>query len=249
MMEDYRKNYSKQSLGASLNFKQLIAEKEPKDQRLSTDVSEDLEGEIDNYALRIWLNRSEKMDYVLKSFKQIGLPINYNYLNYAFYNEDNELIMKENFHRDGKFTINKGIELIQHINFVHKVRDDYSSKLNLIEDYRIDWTKKKGDLIKILFTKKDIDPKKLYQSFKSYKSTFRMIIIPLFKEKDYYFFDCLDTHTGGRFSLQISKRQILVNLKPDSCGNVVFRLLSNLQKHISSEISIEIDNQDLKILN
>jgi hypothetical protein len=76
-----------------------------------------------------------------------------------------------------------------------------------------------------------------------------MVIIPLFKEKDYYFFDCLDTHTGGRFSLQIYKRYLFINLKPDSCGNLVFRLFSNLQNHISPEISLEIENQEINLLN
>ncbi len=247
MIEFYWRNFSKESLGVSLKFKQLD-EADSNEKRLENIPSENIEEEIDNYSLRMWLRRSEKMDFILKSFKNIGFPINYNFLNYAFYNEDNELMMKENFHKDGKFTIIKGFEFIRHMNFIKKVRDDYSTKLNIIEDYRIDWKNFKGDLIKIIFNK-DINPKKLYEIINSNKSTFRMVIIPLFKEKDYYFFDCLDIHTGGRFSLQIFQRQILINLKPNSCGNVVFRLVSNLQNHITPDISIEIDNQDLNILN
>lgn len=248
MMEYYWKNLSKKSLGVSLRFRYLRTEEYDDEHEYDKESSKSIEEEIDNYSLRMWLRRSNQMDYIIQNFKNVGLPINFSFLNYAFYNEENELLMKENFHKDGKFTIIKGFDLIKHIDFIKKVREDYSSKLNLIEDFRIDWKKEKGDLIKIMFNK-EINPKRLYHIINSNESIFRMIIIPLFKEKDYYFFDCLDTHTGGRFSLQVFNQFLYVNLKPDSCGNLVFRLVSNLQNHISPEASIEIDNQKIKLLN
>ena len=247
-MEYYWKTLSKDSLGVSLKFRQLLKNEYFSEEKLNRDPFKNMEEEIDNYSLRMWLKRSSKMDIIIKSFKEIGLPINFTFLNYAFYNEDNELTMKENFHRDGKFTIIKGYELIKHMNFIQKVREDYNSKIELIEDYRIDWKKTKGDLIRIKMHK-NVDPKKLYEVLKHYRHIFRIIIVPMYKEKEYYFFDCLDTHTGSRFSLQIFKKEILVNLKPDSCGNLIFRLITNLQTHITPEISLEIDNQEITILN
>ncbi|MGQ4873506.1 MAG: hypothetical protein ACP6IY_05460 [Promethearchaeia archaeon] len=243
MMEYYRKKNGKDSLGVSLKFKQLLRNNISKEENLKN-----IEEFIDNYSLRLWLRTPEKIDFFLKNFKKIGIPINYSFLNFAFYNDDNELIMKENFHRDGKFTIIRGSDFLKHVNFVEKVRDDYCSKIKLIEDYRIDWSNNKGELINILI-KKEIDPKKLFNIIRLNQEIFRIIIFPLIREKDYYYFDCLDIHTGGRFSLQLFKRFMYINLKPDSCGNVVFRLVSNLQNYISPEISIEIDNQNINVLN
>jgi hypothetical protein len=162
MMEYYWKNLSKDSLGMSLRFRQLDGENDFTEERKDSRSLKNMEEDIDNYSLRMWLRRSEKMEYIINSFKQIGLPINFSFLNYAFYDNDNVLIMKENFHRDGKFTIIKGSDLIKHIDFIKKVRDNYSSKINIIENYRIDWKNGKGNLIKVKFSK-DINPKKLYQ--------------------------------------------------------------------------------------
>jgi len=38
-----------------------------------------------------------------------------------------------------------------------------------------------------------------------------------------------------------------INLKPDSCGNIILRIFSNLQKYLSPETKLEIDNENFMI--
>ena len=243
-MEKYWKEYSSDSLGMSLKFKQLFLEEDIAlaDQVLSPSLGEDFD-----YTLRLWPKRFKTMDFFLEKFKEIGLPINFQSLNYVFQNEDGEIIMKEDFCFDGRLTVIRGKELYEHIKFIKLIRQDYSNKIDIIEDFRIDWEHSKGDLFVILYNK-DIDPILIYKTLIKNIKKFRIYLFKLYKQEDYILFDCIDAHTGGRFNLQIFKNKLYIKLKKDSCGNIIFRLFSNLQKYLSPKCQLRIDNCDYDIM-
>lgn len=237
MMEKYWTDYSQDSMGVGLKFDQLFIEKES--------TESDFEYNID-YTLRLWPKRRNTMKLILNKFKEINLPINYNYLNYVFQNENNEVLMKENFFRDGRFTIEKGLDFYKHIKFVDKIKEDYRSKIEIIEENRVDWEKNKGELFRICF-QREIDPNTVVSILMENFTVFRIYLFYLYKSRDYYFYECLDEHTGGKFGLQVFNDKLYINLNSQSCGNVIMRLFTNLQKHLSPELKLEIDNEVLKI--
>lgn len=241
MMESYWKNYSKNSLGVSLTFKQLLNED------VNNENFSNMEREINNYTLRLWPKRPNTMEKFIEKFREIELPINFKYLNYVFKNKEGEILMKENIYRDGKFTINKGKDFRKHIDFIEKIKEDYDNLIKKIEKNRMNWKEGKGNLFCINFNKK-INPNSIYKILKTNQDIFKILIFPLYKEESFRLFDCMDLHTTGRFKLQIFKDKIYINLNADSCGNVILRLFSNLQAHFSPDLQLKIDNQEKAIV-
>jgi hypothetical protein len=186
------------------------------------------------------------MEFFFKQFEKIGFPINLNYLNYEFIDESNGVIMKENFYHNGRFTIEKGQDFHKHLEFIELIRKDYNSKIDIIEDYRIDWEKTKGELFVIQLNLK-IDPTRIYNVLRTNRKKFKIYIFELYKEHNYNLYNCIDEHTGGKFTLQIFNDKIYINLDKNSCGNLVLRLFSKLQRYFSPNINLEIDNQEIAI--
>ncbi|MHA1294526.1 MAG: hypothetical protein ACTSQJ_17945, partial [Promethearchaeota archaeon] len=118
--------------------------------------------------------------------------------------------------------------------------------IKTIEENRFDWENCKGNLFIIHFPK-ELKPQSVYNIIKCNHSIFKIFILFLFKKDDYYFYDCVVEHTGGTFTLQISKNKMYINLRPDSCGNIILRIFSNLQKHLSPATKLEIDNENFII--
>lgn len=241
MMENYWKNYSKNSLGVSLTFEQLLNEES------SNKNFSNMEREINNYTLRLWPKRPNTMENFIEKFREIDLPINYKYLNYVFKNEAGEILMKENIYRDGKFTINKGSDFRKHIDFIEKIKEDYNELIKKIEKHRLNWRKGEGNLFVIKYNR-SVNPNSIYKILKNNQNIFKILIFPLYKEENFHLFDCMDLHTAGRFKLQIFKDKMYINLNADSCGNLILRLFSNLEAHLSPDLQLKIDNQENEII-
>ncbi len=126
VLEEYRKKENTDSLGISLKFKQLFIENGVESEEEISNL-ENVEENID-YSLRFWPKRVRTMDFFLNNFKKIGLPINYNSLNYVFYDEFGETLIKEDLYYNGRFTLNRGKDFKYHLKFVEKIKDKYKLK-------------------------------------------------------------------------------------------------------------------------
>ncbi len=244
IMEEYRKKENTDSLGISLKFKQLFIEESEESEQRPLKI-ENIEELID-YSLRLWHKKSITMDFFLNNFKKMGLPINYNSLNYVFFDDFGDTLIKEDLYYDGRFTINRGKDFKFHLKFVDTIKDRYNSLMEKIEENRFDWENCRGNLFIIHFPK-ELNPQNVYVIIKKNHSIFKIFILFLLKKDDYYFYDCVDEHTGGTFTLQIFKDKMYINLKPDSCGNIILRIFSNLQKYLSPNTTLEIDNENFII--
>ncbi len=244
IMEEYRRKENTDSLGISIKFKQLFMEdsKEIKDELSNTEKVE----EFIDYSLRLWPKKTKTMDFFLENFKKIGLPINYNSLNYVFFDEFGDTLIKEDLYFDGRFIINRGKDFKHHLKFVDNVRDRYNTLMKQIEENRFNWDDLNGNLF-IIYFNKELDPQNIFNIIKKNHDIFKIFILYLFKKDDYYFYDCIDEHTGGTFTLQIFKDKMYINLKKDSCGNIILRIFSNLQKYLSPKTRLEIDNENFII--
>ncbi|TXT66227.1 MAG: hypothetical protein BAJALOKI3v1_40037 [Promethearchaeota archaeon] len=234
MLTKYWKIYSSDSMGVSIKFKQLFF-----------DEGDPIKEKLLNYTMRLWPKQANSMQYFIDN---INLPINFNSLNYVFEDIDKEIIIKEDFYRNGRFTINKGYDFHKHLDFIELIRDDYNSKIELIENYRTDWRELKGQLYRIQL-KTAIDPQKIYKILMKNRKIFKIIIFEQVREKDFILYNCIDEHTGGRFTLQIFMDKLFINLNSDSCGNIILRLFSNLQTHLDPNIELEVDNENINLAN
>ena len=246
-LENYQEKFDTKSMGFTLNFDQLFT------------LSEDnpvFEKEIDdfediNFTLQLWPRRKKSVKFFLEKFRNINCPINYKSLNFIFEDEDNNLLVKEDLTHEGSTTIKMGRDFRRHLKFINGIREDYGEKIENIEDYRVDWSKVKGGLFTIEFNK-EINPKNFMNLLNmkrigGYDNPFKINAFYMYQEDNYVMYNCIDLHTGGQFYLQVFPTKLNVNLSKDSCGNIILRLFTNLQRNFSISVSLYIDGKKYQV--
>lgn len=238
MMDYYRNNIVDYSLGLSLKFEDLsenIVLDNQSNQNLLANSG---------ISLRCWTKNKRSVSNIINGFKKIRLPINYSYLNCVFEDEDEEISVKENLFFDGKITIERGNRLARHMDFVRTIRRNYEKQLSIIEELRPNWREFKGELYEIKF-ENNINHKSFIDQLINNFSTYKVYTFFMYKEADFYEYLCIDAHTGGKFYLTIYPERISINLNNKSCGNIVLRLLSNLQRHFDPNLDLYANEENL----
>ena len=69
----------------------------------------------------------------------------------------------------------------------------------------------------------------------------------MYKEDEFFVYNCVDLHTGGKFYMHVFPSKLQVNLNKDSCGNIILRLYTNLQRYFSVSVKITVDGNEWKI--
>ena len=247
-MNSYLESLGVGSLGFTLKFDQLFSS--DGDKGVFKDDVEEFE-DI-NYTLQLWPKKKKSIEFFIKKFQDIHCPINYSSLNFVFEEEEtHDVLVKENLHEDGSFTIDRGKDIKSHIKFVNKVRDDYHEKMDMVELYRPDWTTMKGELFSIEFDK-EIHPKEFVNTInkarlEGSKNPFKISAFFMYSEGNSAMYSCIDTHTGGKFFMQVFPDRMMINLDKDSCGNIIFRLYTNLQRYFSIGVKINVDDEPVQL--
>lgn len=152
---------------------------------------------------------------------------------------------KENIANFGRFTLMKGNSIDSHFNIVQKIKDDYSEKLELIESkYRFRIEKKSngfklsGSPLYIDFSSPIEDIGSFTNILVSSKPPFRLSGVTQMENKSFVRVFGIDLHTNDLVNLEITPDYMAIYLNHNSCGNVVTRLLTNIQAHITSQIKL-----------
>lgn len=241
-MELHQKNFNANSLGLTLNFEQKFTEN--KENPVFSDTIEKFD-EI-GYTLQLWPKHPNSISFFLEKFREIYCPINYRSLNYIFKDlETQEVIIKEDLHTDGSFTIHRGKEIKQHLNFVKSVKEKYSKSMDELEENRFNWGESRGELFSFSLDKK-VNPKNFISVINQTKE-FKINCFFMYKENNYFVYNCIDTHTGGKFYLQINPEIIHILLEQDSCGNIIFRFAQNLHTYFSVSTDLMVNDEVLEI--
>ncbi|MHA1372283.1 MAG: hypothetical protein ACTSRA_21500 [Promethearchaeota archaeon] len=247
-MSSYLASTGGSSLGFTLKFDQLFSSTDGKG--VFKERLEDFEDV--NYTLQLWPKKKKSIDFFIKKFQEIKCPINYSSLNFVFEDDETrDVLVKENLHEDGSFTIDRGKDIKSHLRFVNKVRDDYHEKMDFIESNRIDWATMKGELFSIEFDK-EIHPKTFVDMInksrlEGNKNPFKISAFFMYSEGNSAMYSCIDTHTGGKFFMQVFPDRMVINLDKESCGNIIFRLYTNLQRHFSIGVKVYVDDEPLQL--
>ncbi len=153
--------------------------------------------------------------------------------------------VKETIYHNGKFTLTKGDSIDSHFLAIDQVKNKYADLINRIEkDYRINYKKTdagfkvEGTYSLIRFQKRIEDLNLFLKNFVSCTKPFRLFGIPQFVDKDFVKISAVDLHTYDKFNMEISPDYIRVFLYKQSCGNILTRLMTNLQHFYDSQIEL-----------
>lgn len=242
IMESHKDAFISYSQGFTLNFEQKFT-----NSSTSPVFNNDIELFEDiGFTLQLWPKRKKSIQFFLDKFREIKCPVNYRSLNIAFPEEGTgEVLVKEDFYYDGSFTIQRGKDIRSHLKFIDRIKTDYNTLMQQIEENRIDWEDLKGSYFDIILDK-EINPINFGYMLNDIKE-FKISSFFLYNEDKFSIFQCIDEHTGGKFFLQVFPQKIGVILEKESCGNIIFRLYTNLQRYFSINISLEIDGNKIKI--
>jgi hypothetical protein len=199
-----------------------------------------------NYSMRLWAGSTDTYRNIISKIELSGLPVNYKSLMCFFNDEDRNQILKEEFNYLGGFTINSGRDLGRHVQFVNSILQDYKEKMEYIENYRMNFKEGKGKLIRILLGE-PVNRENFIDRINNRQKEFRLFFTKLYTEDNYNYYRVADLHNGDHFYTQVYDDSLFLNLHKNCCGNNVFRLYTNLQKHFSPSISLEIDGSKMQI--
>jgi hypothetical protein len=143
----------------------------------------------------------------------------------------------------GAFVVKDGSSIDKHISLVESARKYYRTKMEEIEDFRIgvksidERTLIQGKAFDFEF-RRDVEDWEIFFE-RLLSSTFRLWGLKSKIHDDYYRVLAVDLHTGDPFDMELGKHFMRVYLPKGSCGNVVLRLLVNLQHSFDSNIKCE----------
>ncbi len=150
---------------------------------------------------------------------------------------------KDDFNYHGMFVVKGGTSIDDHISLVENARKKYREKIESIENFSIgvkeveERTLIEGKAIDLEF-KRTIDNWEVFLQ-RLLSHSFRLWGLKTKLDKDYYRVLAVDLHTGHPVDLEIAKNLMRIYLPKGSCGNVVLRLLVNLQHYFDSNIKCE----------
>lgn len=144
---------------------------------------------------------------------------------------------------DGIFVVKGGTSIDDHISLVETAKKTYGEKMKEIENFSIgvktvqDRTLVEGKAFDFEF-KRNIEDMDMFVTG-VLSSDFRLWGLKSKLTEHHYQILAVDLHTGDPFDLELSKNLMRVYLPQGSCGNVVLRLLVNLQHHFDSNVRCE----------
>ncbi|MHA1385378.1 MAG: hypothetical protein ACTSR3_16620 [Candidatus Helarchaeota archaeon] len=244
-LEKYQDKFNAKSQGFTINFEQLFTSSD------SETIFKHNISDFENigYSLQLWPKRIQSIDLFIKKLQKIDYPINFKSLNFVFEDESHDVLVKEDLTYDGATTIHRGKDFRQHLKFLKGIREDYSKTIASIEDYRVNWNTGKGGFFTIELYK-EISPKNfinlinratINMQYKSKSNPFKINAFYMYKEKDFVMYNGIDLHTGDQFYLQVFPSKLTITLDKNSCGNIILRLFTNLQRYFSISVKLLID--------
>lgn len=167
------------------------------------------------------------------------------------YSED--AFAREDINFLGKFTA-RGNNFVNHIDIVTRFSKSYSKLVETIEnDFSLHFSKENGyygEPIIIEFpTKIQLEYFKIIlKAWFSGTQPFLLWGLIDFKLNDYAVVEAIDLHMGHPLTFEISSDFMRIYLQKDVCGNLITRLLANLEQHFSSSVRI-LNDKLTKVFN
>ncbi len=204
--------------------------------------------EKNGISMRIWEKKQSSTSKFIEELKKIHFPINFTKFDYDIYeNEESKTrLLKETLDYRGLFVIRSGNSFLDHLNFIDTIKNFYSNEMEIIESKKIDWKTCKGGLYQICWDNNEINPNMFVKMLVEQSKFFKIDAFKLFEDKEFIAYSCVDLHTGGDFYMEIEPTRVIINLGKEECGNIIFRLFTNLKKYFNANCYLEIDGERKK---
>ncbi len=209
------------------------------------------EGPLRRFSMLFWGGRPKDVLDGLKTNPGLVSGVSLSRVKRIFRTDDG--YVKENISRDGQFTLTKGDSIDSHLLAVDNVKMQYESIIQTIEnDYRINFTTTENGYningtYSVIKLERKIDNFKIFlDHLLSGNQPFRILGLPNTVTKDFASVFAIDLHTNHKFNMEITPNAIRIYLYKNSCGNVLTRLMTNLQQFYDSQIKLMgSDNEQL----
>jgi hypothetical protein len=199
------------------------------------------ENTLRSFSMLFWGGHPKDVLEGLKKNAALASGVSLSRVKQVFRTDDG--YVKENISREGKFTLTKGNSIDSHLLAVDKIKNEYRGIIeNLESNYRINVSNSdfglnvKGTYSVIKLTKKIENFDRFLCHLLSGNLPFRIFGIPQIIDNDFVKVFAVDLHTSHKFNMEISRGSIRIYLYQNSCGNVITRLMTNLQQFYDSQI-------------
>jgi hypothetical protein len=205
--------------------------------------------EIKRFSMRFWGNDGKKTLNQISKIDSLKQGISLSNVGVKIGNED--LFISDNVNYKGRFTAISGNSVKEHLYLINRIKSSYRDIINKIESSSIEYISHEnkvsiiGEPIIIKFSKKILDIKSFSNILTSSKKPFRLWGISNFLSDNYVAINGIDLHTGDKIDFEISSEWIRLYLPKGSCGNVIVRLLTNIQHYFDSNAKIIIGGQEI----
>lgn len=159
---------------------------------------------------------------------------------------DGDLLVRADLTSDGKATA-RGNSFLLHQEVIGTVKNYYRALIAEFEErFRVGWLKSGTGLLptghpaEIHFPSglSPVSYENLLISLFDCGAPFRLYGTPIWQGGDRFVSQSVDLHTGHSLKLEMTPRLIRVYLSPGSCGNVLARLLTNLQRYYDARAEL-----------
>jgi len=203
------------------------------------------------FSMLFWGGRPDEVLAGLKKNPDIASGLTLSRVGRVFRTDDGET--REQISRKGKFTLFRGDSIDTHILAVDTIRNRYASLIrNLETNFRVrssstEWGYKvEGTYCLIQMSKEIEDMRHFVSVLLSCQQPFLLFGIPQAISGSLVKVSAVDLHTYDKFDMEIGRDFIRVFLRERSCGNVVARLMTNLQEFYDSQTKLMgVDNEQL----
>ncbi|MGH2637912.1 MAG: hypothetical protein ACRDF4_01280 [Rhabdochlamydiaceae bacterium] len=202
-------------------------------------------------SMRLWGGNTNSILKGLRTIPEIKGQISLTNISIDYLTDDGH--SNENIYQNGKLTARSGDSIDSHYNLIEKVNVDYKNLIEEIEsgyefeyDYREFYCSIKGTYSVINFESDLRNLEKFAENLTSGNEPFRIWGLWKAISEKHIKIKGVDLHTNSPLELEILPREIRIFLRKGSCGNIVTRLITNIQTRFHSGSGlIGIDRADI----
>ncbi len=233
MLNELEKGFK--NVGFSIRFKQEVLNEE--------ELSEE---EISQLSLRLWSKGSKPSNEIVALLEKNGFPTTKTSTRLLDETSEGIKFLDEVYY-DGKITVSKGIDIEEHVQFVDRIIDEYAKKMIMIETERIylepksNGLKVHGSPFELKFSRNQSIEKLAIKLTNSTKP-FRIWGVVHDKDENFLRIAGVDTHTGDKFDVDLMPEYGRIYLPKNACGNLIFRLYTNIQHALDPGVIIYGEN-------
>ncbi len=244
MLQEIGKKENAISKGFSIKFSQRVALSDDEFSINDSD-SKDFIHDFENFTIRLWTRKNKPSEKLMKLLENENMPTTTTSTRLQIGSREN--YVKDEIYYDGRFTIQKGNDFKEHNILVDDVIQNYQDKMEIIEAQRIQMElkaeafKMKGHPFELKFSNK-IPIKKFVDKVFSSTNPFRVWGSEYDEQSDFLRIAAVDCHTGDMFNMDLMDKYARVYLRNKACGNLIFRLYTNIQHYFDPKVTIRGEN-------